>query len=128
MAETKSSEAKPTTTAAKANPLPEPPQDRVAMVSLTKTGEPDQTPGFTFIGDKETALAAAKVQFTQQAVSAVDEASRIPGVPIGEEADADTGSIDPDTAVQALKDAQDAAAKRAESQAEALVNARFEGS
>jgi hypothetical protein len=49
--------------------------DRVAMLSLRADGTPDQT-NPEIIGDKDAAVAAAKVQFAQQAVSAVDEAKR----------------------------------------------------
>ena len=51
-------------------------QDRVAMLSLKSDGTPDQT-NPVVIGDKEAAVAAAKRQFAEQAVSSVDEAERV---------------------------------------------------
>lgn len=45
--------------------------DRVAMLSLNADGVPDQHEP-EIIGDKEVAVAAARVQFTEQAVSAID--------------------------------------------------------
>ena len=49
--------------------------DRVQMLSLKADGTPDQI-NPEIIGDKDTAIAAAKVQFAQQAVSAVDQNMR----------------------------------------------------
>lgn len=49
--------------------------DRVAMLSLNKDGTPDQV-NPTFVGDVETAKAAARRQFVEQAVSAADDAAR----------------------------------------------------
>ena len=45
--------------------------DRVSMLSLKADGTPDQH-NPEIIGDKESAVEAAKVQFAQQAVSAAD--------------------------------------------------------
>lgn len=61
----------------KANPVPhEGDHDRVQMLSLKADGTPDQH-NPEIIGDLDTAVAAAKEQFKQQAVSAVD--TRTPG-------------------------------------------------
>ena len=49
--------------------------DRVAMLSLKADGTPDQLAP-EIIGDKDFALEAAKRQFAEQAVSAVDDAAR----------------------------------------------------
>ena len=96
--------------------------DRVAMLSLRADGTPDQTAP-EIIGDKDAAVAAAKVQFAQQAVSAVDEAKRpeldLAGVPAGEEAE--------DPSIAELKKAHDAAAKSAESKAESVVSSLHNG-
>lgn len=77
-------------TPSKANPVPnEGDHDRVQMLSLKADGTPDQH-NPEIIGDKEAAVAAAKVQFAQQAVSAVDVAYADPsrvtivGTPEGE--------------------------------------------
>lgn len=92
-------------------------RDRVAMLSLRADGTPDQT-NPEIIGDKDAAVAAAQVQFAQQAVSAVDEVKRpdlgLGGTVAGEEAD--------DPQIAELKKAHDSAAKAAESKAESVVN------
>lgn len=49
--------------------------DRVVMLSLKTDGTPDQH-NPEIIGDKEFAVAAAKRQFAEQAVSAADVAAR----------------------------------------------------
>jgi hypothetical protein len=49
--------------------------DRVAMLSLQADGTPDQH-NPEIIGDKDAAIKATKVQFAQQAVSAVDAEKR----------------------------------------------------
>lgn len=96
--------------------------DRVAMLSLRADGTPDQTAP-EIIGDKDAAVAAAKVQFAQQAVSAVDEARRpefgLGGTVAGEQAD--------DPSIAKLKKEHDAAAKSAESKAESVVNSLHQG-
>lgn len=96
--------------------------DRVAMLSLRADGTPDQTAP-EIIGDKDAAVAAAKVQFAQQAVSAVDEAKRrdlgLAGTGGGEVVD--------DPSIAELKKAHDAAAKAAESKAESVVNSLHQG-
>jgi len=92
-------------------------RDRVAMLSLRADGTPDQT-NPEIIGDKGAALEAAKVQFAQQAVSAVDEAKR-PELGLGSTV---TGEDAEDPAIAELKKAHDSAAKSAESKAESVVN------
>ena len=96
--------------------------DRVVGLSIDKTGKPDQTPGFEIIGDKEAATAAAKEQFAQIAVSAVDAEKRAElGLAGTEEGDTSDAKID------ALKAEHDKVAKAAESKAEAVVNAAHRG-
>lgn len=51
--------------------------DRVTMLRLNSDGSVDQTAP-EIIGDKEAALAAARRQFGEQAVSAADVAERAP--------------------------------------------------
>ncbi len=59
-------------TPAQANPVPNHgDHDRVTMLSLQADGTPDQHEA-EVIGDKAAAVAAAKQQFVEQAVSAVD--------------------------------------------------------
>ncbi len=88
--------------------------DRVAMLSLRADGTPDQVAP-EIIGDKDAAVAAAKVQFSEQAVSAVDEALRL-------EETANAGEVAEDPSIAEAKKAHDAAAKAAESKAESAVN------
>lgn len=100
--------------------------DRVVMASRKPDGTPDQTPDFTYIGDKETTLAATKEQLKQQAVSAVDVAER--GV-TSSEADDKSGlpatGPQSDPSIGAMADKHDKAAKAAEKAAETEVDARF---
>jgi hypothetical protein len=97
--------------------------DRIVMASRRADGSMDQI-NPEFIGDKATAVAAAKEQLTVQAVSAVDVAAR--GVSAGP-ADDGTGSSEPDAEVQALKEAHDKAKETAESQAEREVEQLHQG-
>jgi hypothetical protein len=96
--------------------------DRVAMLSLRADGTPDQT-NPEIIGDKDAAVEAAKVQFAQQAVSAVDEVKRpeldLGGTVVSEVAD--------DPSIAELKKAHDSAAKSAESKAESVVSSLHKG-
>lgn len=94
--------------------------DRVAMLSLRADGTPDQTAP-EIIGDKDAAVAAAKVQFAQQAVSAVDERQRL------DERAAEAGEQAEDPSIAEKKKAHDAAAKAAESKAEGVVNSLHQG-
>jgi len=96
--------------------------DRVAMLSLRADGTPDQTSP-EIIGDKEAALEAAKVQFAQQAVSAVDEVKR-PELDLG---GAVAGEVAEDPSIAELKKAHDSAAKAAESKAESVVGSLHQG-
>ncbi len=93
--------------------------DRVVMASLKADGSADQTPDYTYIGDKEFAVAAAKRQRAEQAVSAADVVAR--GVTAGD----DQGS-DPDPVVAKLVKEHESVKASAEKTAEADVNARFE--
>lgn len=93
--------------------------DRVAMLSLRADGTPDQTAP-EIIGDKDAAVEAAKVQFAQQAVSAVDEKQR------AEEQAARTVEAE-DPSIAEKKKAHDSAAKAAESKAESVVGSLHQG-
>ncbi|MER7738887.1 hypothetical protein ABTX34_11270 [Streptomyces sp. NPDC096538] len=97
--------------------------DRIVMPSRRADGSMDQL-NPEFIGDKETAIAAAKEQLAAQAVSAVDVAAR--GVTAGP-ADDGTGSTERDADVQALKDAHDRAKEEAEARAEREVEQLHQG-
>jgi hypothetical protein len=95
--------------------------DRVAMLSLNADGSPDQH-NPEIIGDKAAAVAAAKAQFAQQAVAAVDAEKRADlGLAASEEADTSDAKID------ALKAEHDKAAEAAEKRAESVVNALHKG-
>lgn len=83
--------------------------DRVAMLSVKADGTPDQTSA-ELIGDKDAALAATKEQFTQQAVSAVDQKLR------------GTSSADPVPSEDELATAHQDAAKAAEAAATSVVD------
>ena len=104
------------------NPVPkEGDHDRVTMLSLKADGSPDQH-NPEIIGDKATALAAAKVQFSQQAVAAVDAEKRaelgLSGTTEGDTSDA---------AIDALKAEHDKAAESAEKRAESVINSLHKG-
>lgn len=88
--------------------------DRVAMLSLKADGTPDQN-NPEIIGDKETAVEAAKTQFAQQAVSAVDTEKRAEAA----YEKAEEGAQDP--FIADLKEAHDSAAEAAEKRAEETV-------
>ncbi|MFJ4712717.1 hypothetical protein [Streptomyces sp. NPDC088785] len=95
--------------------------DRIVMASRRADGTMDQN-NPEFIGDKDTAIAAAKVQLGQQAASAVDVAARgVSSTPQGE------GASEPDAQVQALKDAQDQAVQTAENRAVREVEQLHQG-
>lgn len=95
--------------------------DRVVMLSLKSDGTPDQH-NPEFIGDKETALAATKEQFAQQAVSAVDAEKRAE-LGLGGDEDGDTS----DAKIDALKAEHDKVAEAAEKRAEKVVNSLHQG-
>jgi hypothetical protein len=92
-------------------------RDRVAMLSLKADGTPDQH-NPEIIGDKEFALEATREQFRQQAVSAVDQAERKV---------ASTGAevLEQDPQIAALQQAHQDAEARAETAADATVEALF---
>lgn len=101
--------------------------DRVVMASRKADGTPDQTPDFTYIGDKEVTLEATKKQLAEQAVSAADVAAR--GVTSDDDG-ADTSKLpatgpESDPSIAELADAHKAAEKAGEKAAEREVNARF---
>ena len=86
--------------------------DRVVMLTLHPDGTPRQH-NPEIIGDKQFATDAAKRQFAEQAVSAVDVEMR------GATADSDS-ERDPDTLRAAHETARDAAHERAEATVEQL--------
>ncbi|MFG3154231.1 hypothetical protein ACGF7W_19555 [Streptomyces sp. NPDC048219] len=95
--------------------------DRIVMASRRADGSMDQFRP-EFIGDKDVAVAAAQQQLAVQATSAVDTAARgVSSAPAG------GGESTPDPDVQALKDAQEEAAKKARAQAEAEVEQHHQG-
>ncbi|MEU2062900.1 hypothetical protein [Streptomyces sp. NPDC013455] len=96
--------------------------DRIVMASRRADGSMDQV-NPEFIGDKETAVAAAETQLAEQAASAVDVAARgASSAPV----DGD-GDSEPDAEVKALKAAQDEAAEKARNKARAEVEQRHQG-
>lgn len=106
--------------------------DRVQMLSLKADGTPDQH-NPEIIGDKDVAVAAAKEQFAQQAVSAADVELRGATATVGVlqgQADGSVttvGSTEQDPSIAKLEDAHGKAAKAAESAAEKAVNALHKG-
>lgn len=95
-------------------------RDRVAMLSLNADGTPNQH-NPEIVGDKEFARDAAREQFRQQAVSAVDQAKR--AELFGTGSDAETLSQDPK--IEELQTAHQAAEKAADKAAESTVGALF---
>lgn len=108
-----------TTKAAGNTAVPQGDRDRVAMLSLRRDGTPDQV-NPEIIGDKKFALEAAKRQFAEQAVSAVDAQERSVSPAGGE-------PVEQDPTIAALKEKHDAAQEAAESAAESTVTALFAG-
>jgi hypothetical protein len=101
--------------------LPTTPHDRVVSLSLRADGTPDQN-NPELIGDKDAAIEAAKRQFAEQAVSAVDSEKRTElGLAGTEEGDTSDAKID------ALKAEHDKVAAAAEKRAESVVNALHKG-
>jgi hypothetical protein len=107
---------KPTTTAAEHGD-----HDRIVMASRRPDGTPDQI-NPEYIGDKDTALAAAREQLAVQAVSAVDVAARGVSGRAGA-----AGPGEPDAEIKALKETQEKAAATARSRAEREVEERHQG-
>ena len=89
--------------------------DRVSMLSLRADGTPDQH-NPEIIGDKDVAVAAAKEQFAQQAVSAADVAA-VDGGSTVEDAPQDPSIAE---AEAEHKKVAEAAEKRAEATVEQL--------
>ena len=95
--------------------------DRVGMLSLKADGTPDQH-NPEIIGDKDQAIEAAKVQFAQQAVSAVDAEKRAElGLAGTEEGDTS------DAAIDELKKEHDKVAAAAEKRAASVVESLHKG-
>lgn len=95
--------------------------DRVSMLSLKADGTPDQH-NPEMVGDKDAAIEATKVQFAQQAVSAVDGVKRAE-LGLAASTDVDTS----DALIDALKAEHDKVAASAEKRAEAVVNSLHKG-
>jgi hypothetical protein len=95
--------------------------DRVAMLSLNADGSPDQH-NPEIIGDKKAAIEAAKVQFAQQAVSAVDAEKRAE-LGLAGTTDGDTS----DAVIDKLKAEHEKAGAAAEKRAESVVNSLHKG-
>jgi hypothetical protein len=90
--------------------------DRVAMLSLRADGTHDQhNPEFI---DEEFAREASKVQFAQQAVSAVDAVERSATIDTGAAGGED---VPQDPSIEKLQKAHDKAATAAEKAAESAV-------
>lgn len=100
--------------------------DRVQMLSLKADGTPDQTDP-EIIGDKDTATAAAKEQFKQQAVSAVDVAANRGRVTLVGQADGTVKEVPlttgQDPTIESAQKEHEKVAKAAESAAEKTVDA-----
>lgn len=94
-------------------------EDKVQVPSLRKDGTPDQTENFEIIGDKETAVAAISEQLAQKKISEADETRA------AEQAAANSAEAQLSPEEQARKDEYDALADEAQSEAEALVEARW---
>lgn len=96
-------------------------RDRVAMLSIDKTGQPDQH-NPELIGDREFALEATREQFRQQAVSAVDDRARAAAAD-------NTGAeqLEQDPSVAELQAKHEAAQKEADAAAERTVAELFVG-
>ena len=98
------------------------PHDRVVGLSLRSDGTPDQN-NPEIIGDKEAAIEAAKRQFAEFAVSAIDAEKRAELGIGGGPNEGDTS----DALIDKLKAEHDKVAKAAESAAEKLVNSLHKG-
>jgi hypothetical protein len=94
--------------------------DRVAMLSLRADGTPDQH-NPEIIGDKDTAIAAAKRQFADQAVSAADVEAR------GATADTGAETVKQDPEIEKLQKQHDKVAGAAEKQAAKVVGELHQG-
>ncbi len=92
--------------------------DRVQMLSLKADGTPDQH-NPEIIGDPEVAKAAAREQFTQQAVSAIDIQSSAGGTTVED--------APQDPSIGEAQAAHAKAAKAAETAADKTVDALTKG-
>lgn len=94
--------------------------DRVAMLSLRADGTPDQH-NPEVIGPKDAAIAAAKEQFVQQAVSAADrERQANPDTAAGTTGVVEDAPQDP--SIEEAQKEHEKVAKAAESAAEKAIN------
>lgn len=96
--------------------------DRVAMLSLNKDGTPDQHDP-EIIGDKEFAVEAAKRQFADQAVSALDHEQRRADALAADGAE----EVGQDPTIEKRQKEHEKAAEAAEKRAESVVNALHKG-
>lgn len=92
--------------------------DRVQMLSLRADGTPDQH-NPEIIGDKDAAIAAAKEQFTQQAISAADVAPTSGGTTVED--------APQDPSIEKAQGEHDRVAKAAAKAAESTVNSLHQG-
>lgn len=92
--------------------------DRVQMLSLRADGTPDQH-NPEIIGDKDAAIAAAREQFKQQAVSAADVATTGGGTVVED--------APQDPAIEAKVKEHEKVAKAAEKAAESVVSSLHKG-
>ncbi len=97
----------------------EAPHDRVVGLSLNKDGTPDQN-NPEIIGDKDAAVAVAKKQFAEWAVSAVDHKQRTADAAAADGSDADA-------VIDARKAEHEKVAKAAEAKAESVVSSLHKG-
>jgi hypothetical protein len=96
--------------------------DRVQMLSLRADGTPDQV-NPEIIGDPDTAEAAAKEQFAQQAVSALDVATSTGPVTLVGQKDGSTKAIPATTGQDPTIESATKAAQEATTAAEAAATA-----
>lgn len=104
-----------------ATPVAKNATDRVAMLSLTKEGVPDQV-NPEIIGDKDFARAATRRQFSEQAVSASDDAANVAAA-----RDAATGDeVGQDPTIEARQKEHARVSSAAEKKADAVVDSLSE--
>lgn len=124
--------SKPADTTAGNTAVPETPHDRVQMLSLRPDGTPDQI-NPEIIGDPEFAKAAAREQFTQQAVSAADqltghsEPMMVVGGKDGETELKPASEAPQDPTIKAAQDEHEKLAEAAEKAADAMVDSLHKG-
>ena len=103
--------------------------DRVQMLSLRADGTPDQN-NPEIVGDPEVAKAAAREQFTQQAVSAADQlrAQSVPMMVVDDKGTTKPASEAPqDPAIADAQKEHQKVAEAAEKAADAMVDSLHQG-